>query len=809
VQNVISGFRQEVKSDNEGLFRFRNIPFHTYTVRANAPGFAVAQQEAPIRSAVPIAIKLTLQLQASATAIEVAVSGNMLLDNVNSAHSDIAASLFDKLPTRSPASGLSDVLMFAAPGIAADSNGFIHPLGDHAQISFLIDGQPINDQQSKGFSTQMPLNAIAAVQVVTGAPAAENGDKSSLIVNTTTKSGLGRPEGFGSIHSSYGSFGTAQSEANFGFGNKRFGNFLAVTGGRTGRFLDTPEFRPYHAAGNNSTIFDRVDFQPTGKHSLHLNILGARNWFQVPNTFDNLNQDQRQAVTTSNIGLGWLYTVSPTTLITVNPFVRQDRVRYFPSRIREDDDPVTLIQDRHLTNWGVRTDLSIFRGKHNIKVGFQGMQTKLAENLYFGVTNFAYNAVCLNAAGDAAGPASLTDPAQCAAAGLRENPDLLPGLTAHDFTRGGQLFRFNDRANINQAAVYVQDQWRWNNLNLNIGFRFDRYAGVVTKNSPQPRVGLSYQVKPTGTVLRASYSHTLETPYNENLLIVSSTGSGGIARNVLGAADIQPIQPGSRNQYNVGFQQRIGKILIVEADYYWKYTRNGYDFAQLLTTPLVFPISWRKSNIDGYGIRVNTPVWRGFQAFSTLGGARARFFGPSNGGFIFADTLEETVFRIDHDQAFQQTTNFRYQPKRQGWFFSWTWRYDSGLVSGGLTTVDDLVQLSSAQQSAIGFFCGNQFASLGRPILACPAGDGALRYRYPGPGQENADHFPTRVSPRHLQSFSTGTDNLLRGERYRMTLNVSVSNVMNRQALYNFLSPFGGTHFVPPRVITAEIGFAF
>jgi hypothetical protein len=809
LENPASAFRLETKTDAQGVFHLRNIPFNTYTLRVQSAGFTTIISQVSVRSAVPQTLKLAAAVAATQTAIEVSASSNLLLDNVNMAHSDIAESLFDKLPARSPASGLSDVLMFAAPGIAADSNGFIHPLGDHAQVSFLVDGQPINDQQSKGFSTQMPLNAIAAVQVVTGAPPAENGDKSSLIVNTTTKSGLGRPEGFGSIHTSYGSFGTAQSEANFGFGGARFGNFLAVTGGRTGRFLDTPEFRPYHAIGNNSTIFDRVDFRPSNQHSLHLNILGARNWFQVPNTFDNFSQDQKQSVTTANFGLGWLYTINPTTLLTVNPFFRQDRVNYYPSRIREADDPVTLAQDRHLTNWGVRTDASIFRGRHNIKFGFQGMRTTLAENLYFGVTNFAYNPVCLNAAGDAGGGANLTDPGRCAAAGLTANPELQPGLIAHDFTRGGSLFRFNDRANINQMAVYLQDQWRWRDLNLNIGFRFDRYAGVVTKNGPQPRAGLSYQINRTGTVLRVSYSHTLETPYNENLLIVSSTGSGGIARNVLGAADIQPIQPGSRNQYNAGLQQRVGRFLMVEADYYWKYTRNGYDFAQLLTTPLVFPISWRKSSIDGYGIRMNTPNWRGFQALATLGGAMARFFGPSNGGFIFDDGLESVVFRIDHDQAFQQTTNLRYQPQRQGWFVSWTWRYDSGLVSGGLTTVDDLTGLSAAQQSAIGFYCGNRFATLGNPITSCASGDGALRYRYPGPGQDSPDHFPTRVSPRHLQNFSVGTDSLIRRERQRMTFNLSVSNVFNKQALYNFLSPFGGTHFVPPRMITAEVGWAF
>jgi hypothetical protein len=34
-----------------------------------------------------------------------------------------------------------------------------------------------------------------------------------------------------------------------------------------------------------------------------------------------------------------------------------------------------------------------------------------------------------------------------------------------------------------------------------------------------------------------------------------------------------------------------------------------------------------------------------------------------------------------------------------------------------------------------------------------------------------------------------------------------VANVTNREALYNFLSTFSGTHYVSPRAVTATISF--
>ena len=64
--------------------------------------------------------------------------------------------------------------------------------------------------------------------------------------------------------------------------------FWRVDGVRSGRFLDTPEFRPFHDIGNNQTIFDRLDFQPTGQDAFHLNLFMARNALEIPNNYDQL-----------------------------------------------------------------------------------------------------------------------------------------------------------------------------------------------------------------------------------------------------------------------------------------------------------------------------------------------------------------------------------------------------------------------------------------------------------------------------------------------------------------------------------------
>ena len=491
--------------------------------------------------------------------------------------------------------------------------------------------------------------------------------------------------------------------------------------------------------------------------------------------------------------------------------MRRDHVNYYPSGDPFDDRPATLSQDRYLTNYGFKGDISYVGGAHNIKAGMQLMQTRLDEKFNLGITDPLFNAVCVDQDGDPQELPNVTDPAACSRAGrgFAPNPDLQPGLIPFDLSRNGSPFQFSGKAHVNQYAFYVQDQISIGRLTLSPGLRVDQYNGLSSEHGVQPRFGVSYLVKSTGTVLRAAYSRTFETPYNENLIVSSGTGVGGLATNVFGAFGETPIKPGRRNQYNAGLQQGIGRFLQVDADYFWKYTDNAYDFDTLFSTPVAFPISWRKSKLDGVGVRLSTPDLKGFQVFTTMGHTRARYFGPEIGGIIFNSPLNDSVFRIDHDQAFQQTTIVRYQRPRNGPWINFTWRYDSGLVNGSVPDIDTALSLTGAEQSAIGFFCGSQRTDSEAPITTCASGGGATRLRIPAEGTENDDTNPPRVAPRHVFNVGVGTDNLFHQEHQRVTARFTVLNLTNKVALYNFLSTFSGTHFLAPRTYEAAVGFVF
>ena len=139
-----------------------------------------------MRSAVPISLKVPLAVSTASETVTISSDAAQALENTSTTHTDVDQTLMTRLPVRSVGSGLSDVVTLAAPGVVADSNGFFHPLGDHAQTSYSIDNQPVSDQQSKAFSTQLPPNAIQSMEIITGSTPAEYGDKSSLVIHIVT-----------------------------------------------------------------------------------------------------------------------------------------------------------------------------------------------------------------------------------------------------------------------------------------------------------------------------------------------------------------------------------------------------------------------------------------------------------------------------------------------------------------------------------------------------------------------------------------------------------------------------------------------
>ncbi len=851
IHNPVSGFDRTTTTDASGRFAFTNIPFNPYHLTVTAEGFSSSAQDVEPRSAVPISVAIKMQVQGSTTQVTVE-AGSDLVENDSTFHTDVDKKLFDKLPLESRSSAVSSLVTLSTPGIAADSNGLFHGLGDHAENSFSMDGQPITDQQSKVFSNQIPLDSIDSMEVISGAPPAEYGDKTSVIINVTTRSGQGMTTPHGSVTSSYGSFGSSDLGFNLGYGGQNWGNFISAGGLNSGRFLDPPEFVVIHDKGNEENLFDRVDYQLTGADSIHLNLGYTRSWFQTPNAFDAEEStpwngvvvnnggldpkgnivgpaDQRSQIKTFNIAPSWTRLISPTTVFTLGAFVRRDAFNYYPSANPFADlgppgvQSETVGQHRTLANTGLRSSLAYVKGMHNVKVGATYQQTFLTENDRVGIVDPTYLSSLTDANGSPCFVSGVALDAPCIT--------LLP----FDLTQGGVPYSYHAHTDVKQLALYAQDSITKGNWSFNLGLRGDFYNGLTIHREAEPRVGTAYNFKRTNTVLRVSYARALETPFNENL-ILSSLGCGDPVLNPLlqcSSPGITPFRPGWRNEFHAGIQQAFGRYLVVSGEYIWKYTHNAYDFSVLGATPITFPIEWHNSKIPGYAARVSVPNFHGLSALMVFSSVAARFFTPQIGG---AGAVPSAVgpFRIDHDEKFNMTAHMQYQPWKRGPWLGFNWRYDSGLVAGpapcaggncangpaGDDSVVDVSGLSPDQQFQAGLFCGSVHAAppsasnpIGTPIspndLCSASSYGSTLLKIPAPGTENDDRNPPRVAPRNLFDLALGHDNLFHGDKYKLAAQLTVINLTNKYSLYNFLSTFSGTHYVTPRAFTGEIALHF
>jgi hypothetical protein len=829
IANVVSGYTRTQTTDSAGHFQFVNVPFNPYQLSVSSAGFQSFTKRVDVSSTVAQTIPVALAVASSSTTVTVEAPVD-LTEQAPNAHTDIDRSTISELPVASLSSQLSGIVTALSPGVSADSDGQIHGMGDHAEVSFSVDGQPITDQQSKVFSNQVPAAAVQSMQVIEGAPPAEYGDKTSLVVVATTRSGQGITKPTGEVTLSYGNFGTSNLAADLAYGGQNWGNFISASGLQSGRFLDAPEFAVYHDKGNEENLFDRVDFQMSEADSLHTNLQFTRSWFQTPNSYDTQysyvqqgltsgSTDQRSKIQTVDVAPTYTRTISNTTVLNFAPYFRRDGYTYYPSNdLLNDFGPIqqeSVMQDRSLTNTGIHADVSYVSGHNNVKIGGMYQQTFLRENDTLGIVDPALNAP--------------------------DSPSFNPVLVPYDLTRGGTTYTWHGRTDVKQLALYGEDQITAGHWLFNLGIRGDIYNGLAIQRVAEPRLGFAYNVPKGGTVLRASYARTQETPFNENL-VLSSQGCYDPVLNAilsnLGPCNPAPFNPGFRNEFHTGVQQSVGRHFVLDAEYIWKYTHSAFDFSVLGATPITFPIEWHNSKIPGWTLSGTLTPVRGLSARVTMSSVAARFFNPQIGGVgATVGAPGGFPFRIDHDEKFNQTTHLEYKmPFKKSLYYSFNWRYDSGMVAGSVPcygttdpnsdcgpysiTVDgqpaiDLSSLTADEQFQSGLTCNGVKATQTTAIPGgyCLASQLTSKLvKIPAPGTENNDHNPQRIQPRNLFDMELGDDNIVhfgQNEHYKFGAKMTAINVTDKYSLYNFLSTFSGTHYVTPRSVTGELDFRF
>jgi hypothetical protein len=130
-----------------------------------------------------------------------------------------------------------------------------------------------------------------------------------------------------------------------------------------------------------------------------------------------------------------------------------------------------------------------------------------------------------------------------------------------------------------------------------------------------------------------------------------------------------------------------------------------------------------------------------------------------------------------------------------------------------VTGANVYLPLTLDEEFQAGFACNDVAASVKNPatyISTCPANELSSKLiDIPAPGKGDNDHDPPRIQHRDLFDVTVGKNNIFNKEHFKTDFDLTAINVTDKDALYNFLSTFSGTHYVTPRSMTAKVTLNF
>ena len=759
VLNAVNNFRAAAATDTAGGFSLRGLPLQGYQVRVRHGGFAQFEQTVTLRSPVPVRLAIRLELASERQSVTIVDdtggSSSILVDpeqtgtRVQMNQADI-----DRLSRQVANRGLESIIV-SFPGFAQNANGAIHPRGAHNQMSFVIDGMPVNDQLTGAFANAVDPNIVRTVELYTGNIPAEYGSKVAAVASITTRSGQGSGRRFaGSTTLGAARFDLLSQVTQISGESGRVGYAASINTMKTNRYLDAVSLANLHNGGNSERAFLRIDYQASPLDVIRLSGMAGRSSFESPNLRSQhaAGMDQRQLLRDASGSVAWVRTLTPRSVLEALASYRTTEARLMPSAF---DTPIRAAQSRHLSTATAGMRWNTLAGAHNLRGGFDVQRFPVSESFSFGITEPAFNAAA--------------------------SPGFNPNLAPYDLTRpGGRLFRYADRGTGAFDAGFIQDQIRLGAWQLSLGLRFDSYRFLVNGTQAQPRLGVSYHLRDTGTVFRASYNRLYQTPPNENLLLSSSPAAAAIAPPIiteaLGTAVVL-IRPERQDFLEAGIEQAIAGRARVSVSYYHKRARDQQDNNNFLNTGVIFPITLARIRVNGLESRLTLPEIGGVSSSVSFTHSRAISTPPFTGGLYIGnealDLLTAGPFVIDHDQplAIHTIVNYRH---RRGFYANFSARYDSGLVANPSDPAE---------------------------VAADPDYADLLPYVRLG-GQ------PSRVRPRTIADAGIGYEHT-RGEKKVWDASLQFTNLTNRTALYNFQSVFVGTRVVQPFTAGCRLRFYF
>lgn len=627
-------------TDEFGRFVMHNLASGTYTVSTRYLGFRpvdVSYDVDPATQTKVITISLS-PAPVNLEAISVTASVPLAVDTRT------GDQIFKQNDYHgAPTSTTSQILQQSIVGAARAPTGEVHINGQHAEYTYYVDGIPVPSGISGSLNELFDPNVVNRIDFQTGAWDAEYGGKNAAIINVTTRIPSG---GFHLDASSYaGSFGSSGEAVSASSNAGKLGFFVSgasqVTNMRREPVVfDTLTDAPinFHNHGSDLFGFAKVQYVPTDRDVVTLDLNRSRTLFQVPfDSSQGLIDDHQQDVN-GFLNLGWRHRsagedVEEANEIFVGAFYRDGSLHYTPGAADQpsflfypDTTLYNVQEDRNFHSFGLKLDYTI-RPHHGLEFKVGGLLQSTRGHEDFSTTDSAGN----------------------------------PGPGSNSGLQGGDLSGYA------QAAIAPSDRWE-----LRVGARFDAHTAPFagTQRQLSPRVKLSFFPTPA-TTLWAYYGRVFIPTNVEDLRAITSVAQGGVAT--------EPTLPERGNWYEVGFVHRYPNGVVTKLSAFHKASTPGIDDNTVPGSAIVTSVNIANVQITSLQAVVEVRPAGPISGYVNLGLTHAYGHSPITGGFFPAQT-PMGYFDLDHDQRLSGVASLLYS--HSGFFLGATGIYGSGLTNG-------------------------------------------------------------------------------------------------------------------------------
>ena len=627
-------------TDAFGRYVIHNVPAGSYSVEVRYLGYRSETRNVAIENALARADFRLVSLPINLSAVGVTSAVPLAVDTRT------GDQIFKQNDYHgSPTNTTSQILQQSIVGAARAPTGEVHIRGQHAEYTYYVDGVPVPSGISGSLNELFDPQVVNQIDFQTGGWDAEYGNKNAAVVNVTTRIPSG---GFHLDASGYGgSFSANGQGVNLSTNAGKWGFFFSGARQSTDMRREPLVFdtlhnkvENFHNDGTDLFGFGKVQYVPTDRDVLNLDVDRSRTRFAVP--FDSANGiiDDHQEDVNGFVNLGWRHRFAEdasgeggSSELFTGAFFRDGTLNYTPGltdsatfQFPGDTNHYIISEDRNFRTVGVKLDYTL-QPHHGLefKTGVLASYTSGHED-FSAVTNTG-----------------------------------TPGPSSNSDLKGSDVGVYA------QTALAPSDHWE-----LRMGLRFDNHNAPFAGNRNQlsPRVKLSFFPDPANTFW--VYYGRLFLPTNvEDLRAITSTAQGGVAA--------EPTIPERDDFYEVGYVHRFPIGVVTKLSAYHKRSNPGIDDATIPGTAILTSVNIGRVRITGVEgvveIRPRGPV----SGYVNVALNHAYGFNGISGGFFPADTTS-APFDLDHDQRLSGTASVVYSAR--GFYLSATGIYGSGLTNG-------------------------------------------------------------------------------------------------------------------------------